>query len=190
MGAVGELMDPEQCADRSHEPGRDEIGEQPATAWSQDPRHLGGAAGLILPVVKRHRAEDEVERSVWKRKVFRGRLPEFDGAIGSRALRELHHLDRGVDTDEPCAGEATSRRFEQLAGAATDIEDGARTANLLRRHLQDRSLNRVEDQALHPVAVVGCRPAVEAVDVVAVSHRLSIIGAWRRHRSPGSIRRT
>src|SRR5438309_8307854 len=163
-------MDLQQGADGSHESGGDEIGEQPATPWSQDPGHLGGAAGLILPVVKRHRAEHQVEGSVRKRKLFRGRLTEFDRAVRSRALRVLHHLDRRVDADEPCAGKATSRRFEQLAGAATDIEDCARTVNLLRRHLQDSSLNRVEDQALHPVAVVGCRPAVEAVDIVAVSH--------------------
>jgi len=102
---------------------------------------------------------------------FSGRLSELDVVVRSRAQRVPHHLARRVDADEPCAGEASSRRFEQLTRPASDIENCAWTSNLLCGDLQDRSLDRVEDDPLHPVSVIGGRPAVEAVDVVTMSHR-------------------
>src|SRR5712664_2600081 len=98
--------------------------------------------------------------------------------VGFDVLSVLDHLDRRIDANKLCAGESSFRRFEQFPGATSDVEDCARPADLLGCQLQDRSLDRLEDDALHPVAVVSACPTVEAIDIVAVH---------RQHSFPASV---
>jgi hypothetical protein len=45
----------------------------------------------------------------------------------------------------------------------------------LRCKREDGSLDWLEDGALHPVAVVGPRPSVKAVDIMVMRHQASIV---------------
>src|SRR5260370_37151785 len=120
-------------------------------------------------MVKRHRADDQVEGAVRERQLFGGCLLELNRAVGSRFLRLFHHLDRRVDAEQLGAREALARRSEQSSSATSNVENRAGIANLLLGELEHGSLDRVEDDALHPVAVVSAGPTVEAIDIVAVS---------------------
>lgn len=59
---------------------------------------------------------------------------------------------------------------EQASRSATDVQNGARGDNLRRGQVEDGPLHRFEDETLQVVAVIGRRPAVEAIDIVPVRH--------------------
>ena len=122
---------------------------------------------------------NQVEAAVRERQLLRPGLLEADRA--SRASRRLglpHHLRRRVHPHEVGARKASSGRTEEAAGSTAHVEDRARAWHFLTGEVEHRPLHGFEDDPLHPVAVVGRRSAVEALDVPPTSHRPILVNRW------------
>src|SRR5260370_38164329 len=66
---------------------------------------------------------------------------------------------------------STLGQSKQPPGSASDVEDRVRLRNLLGREVQNRPLDGLEDDSLHPVPVVLAGPAIEPINVVSMCHQ-------------------
>lgn len=171
LAANRELVHPKQPPQQPHNACWHEVSDEPPATRSQDPLYLGNALSLVAPMVEGHGAKHQVEPAVWKWKGLRGRLPELNAAAGgSGGLSLADHLSRRVDALQRGAWESSLSGSEQPPCSATDIQNGLRACDLCSGEVKGCLLHRFEHEALQPVAVIGRRPAVEAVDIVPVSH--------------------
>lgn len=110
------------------EPEREQVGEDQVAARAQDLRTLGETTALVLPVVERRRADNEVKGRLWKGQVLVQEIGVIGSFVGTRAdlaeTYELHASGRTTVVKETWS-------LEQVNEAMAEVGQGKAEARLV-----------------------------------------------------------
>ena len=162
---------------RGPEQWREQVGEDETAAGSQNPGALPKACQLVLPVVERCRADDEVEGAIIEGEPFGRSDTVAEAAVIGCLPSSRDHGWRRIDPRQLAGLWVFPREPpQQVAGPAADVEyahgSGAHRYSEIRRTVGD-----VMVKAAEPALLITGRTFLERGDIAVRWHSGSLAGA-------------
>jgi hypothetical protein len=172
---------------RGGEPEREEVREDEVSSGGEDSKALCEPGLLVLPVVERRGADDEVEGVVGVGQFFGDSGGETDASVVVGCVGDRDHAFCGVDSCQLLdVGTAFGQESEKKAGSASDVEHASGLGFDLEGHFGGAS----GDVVVHSSAIAGLvvrGSVVEGLDVSVIGHGPIIPGAKQEASRPGRV---